>query len=318
MEREKVYSQSLGIKKLDSLYGRWIKQGNVFIEQSEDLWHQGTEYYVADGSNDKVIKGRIAQLLLEADSASYINKMKNIRSSIIYVPVAPVANGGYCLYADKEGRYDEISRIFTDHDMAKGLSFDHLNWVRVDTEHINEFAKKNKILPTNKPYMDFNEHLQYLGRTEEQSLKVYFVPIVKIMINIASKEYMWYGIGDSQTSLFQGNREIKPSKLLTKGYPECPIRGADLLKIIFGVVAVYAVIGFRAHQNDFGFLVAMVISAIVLLVAYIVLRILLTWLLNFLAECTFGVVWNLYHDLKIKHILSSRKKALRGKGFEIS
>ena len=318
MEREKIYSQSLGIKELDSLYGRWIKQGNVFIEQSEDLWHQGTEYYVAVASNDKVIKKRIAQQLLEADSDSYINEMKNIRSSIIYIPVAPVANGGYCLYADKEGRYDEIVRIFNEHDMAKGLSFDHLNWVRVDTEHINEFSKKNKILPTNKPYMDFNEHLQYLGRTAEQNLKVYFVPIVKIMISIASKEYVWYGIGDSQASLFQSYREIKPSKLLTEGYPECPIKGAGLLKIILGVVAICAFIGFWTHQDGFGFLVAIVLSAIVLLVAYIVLRILLSWLLNFLAEYTFGVVWNLYYELKIKHILSSRKRGLRRNGFDIS
>lgn len=314
---EKVYSQSLGIKDLNKLYGSWIEENGVFKEQRQDFWHIGSTYYVVTLSGIEALKERVAQTLLYSSSDCYIVDIKNISTSVIYVPVAPVENGGYCLYKDEKGQYEEISKIFGKNNMAEGLDFNTFEWTPLSTDLINEFGRKNKILPLNIPYIDFNMHAQHFGRTDDQNMEVFFVPIVKVTVELPSQKYVWYSLGDSQSSLLQCSGTIPPDKLLTEGYPYCPITGKKILGLGFLVLAVFLGYAFWTRQDGFGFFVAIVISTFVLLIVYLVLLALLGRFLNIIAEYTLGALWNAYYKLKIKRKFKYRIKALRIKGFSM-
>lgn len=311
MERINVTSKSAHISDIDLLYGRWIKEGSQFVEQEIDFWHPLTRYFIPkEELSFEVMKEEVMRDMMKTGAKDVFDNIADMKFEVKYVPVIKLLNNVLSLYYSTKNQHANLSRIFQDGKIAPITELDgNWEWMEMDTSLINEFSKKNTILPTNRPFTMYNEMLQNVGGIPENP-KVYYVPVAIVTCNFNSVPVEWICFCGKKCLLLNRNGD----------FPEDPVLKAGELKTSYksAVVMLALVAGFAIFSFVYGWVRRTGLDLIFYLIFMAIISVVLAYASIYLSVVIDGVINIIMHNkLKagLKSSMNHKKQSAISKGF---
>lgn len=301
MEKENIYSASLGLGKEGELYGKWAKKNGLFIQLNKDSWHADTQYWIPANIWEK--RTLQSQLIEKLVLSKIYKKLEFIDIKTILLPVVEVGDLIICLSqksADNKTAIELLSsNDFKDFDIWSGF-----NWQSVDENKLQK--ESSKIRPIELSFMDLQEEVHYRGgeylKLTNQNINIFFLPVTIFEFKIKGQLHQWASIDGENSSLTITPLQIEPDEIFTiEEQADQPLTGC-LVQICSIAVGVWFVI--LAWQKLNGGTLLLCLIGIVLL-------------LIFLSKIIMGSIIYLtdyMREKKKQRIIERRKNFLAGKG----
>ena len=200
MEKEKIYSASLGLGKDAVLFGKWAKKGGSFIELKKDSWHEDTQYWIPDNIHDN---GNLQRRLIDelVRSNSY-KRFELIDLKTILLPVAEVDNLIIPL-SKKYANDDDIVKLLKSSDIKDYDIWGNFEWQSADEQKLQQYSSVIELL--DQPFMELQEEVHYRGgdslKLVDHKVNVFFLPVTFFKFKIDWQIYNWIYIADGKTRL---------------------------------------------------------------------------------------------------------------------
>lgn len=286
MEIYKTKVKSLNISALNIYGGRWYCENGIFIDLPDDIWHLGTNYFIAQNEvSYEPLKKAITDSLMTKGKKYVFEKMSSIQFTTVYLPVVPIKIGGYVLYDA-----NVQSKLFSYGKLSEGIiiSDDILrcfNWKELDRDNISNLYKKRQIMPSDRPYASFLEIQQYYGACEIENFGMFYMPVVEMSCMIDRKEYRFSALGDANASNYSESSRIPVDQLLEKGELNISvdkyIPKFTIAVMIIGIIVAIVGVIIRYHYFP-NSTVEFVVGAIMWLIIWGLAMFLLFYLSSFL------------------------------------
>lgn len=216
MENEKIYSVSLGFGKEAELYGKWAKKNGQFSKLSNDVWHDGTKYWIpAQIPEDKSLQKQLIDALVLSEN---YKTFKLISSITILLPVARVGYFMTCL-SQKYGVNDNVVSLFNSPAVKDYYVKDNFNWESVDEIKLQRYSSIVKSIDS--PFVELQEEMHFRNDKNldiiNQVIDVFFIPVNILTFVFQGVECQWLSIADgtakvSVTPLRIGKDDIFTTK----------------------------------------------------------------------------------------------------------
>lgn len=296
MDREKVYSSSLGISDLDKTFGRWIRYGNEFVENDVDFWHAGTRYYIADNVDLGRLENRLCQALLYCDDDDLISSLYVISKEVVFLPIANYRGSKVCLFSDTNGQYTWLSSLNLENCNLRNLDIKELNVKDLSNQ-------KQKILPISKSYSEFMELSHHYGDSQDylqnensEDTVIILVPVIILKFKVKDQMYVWVAIDDKDGLNVFTPHQFKNNPRLIENYDftnDIKKQAKTIRNILFfsgAVILLWILWNTQGSRSTFDF----ICSVLILLPAYL----LLTFIICGLIDLIIGIFVKMYN----KHV----------------
>lgn len=200
MEKEIIYSASLGLGKDAELFGKWAKKNGAFIPLKKDSWHEGTQYWIPASIPDD---RNLQRQLMDELSLSYTyDSFELLDLKTILIPVAEA--GDLKIPLSKKCAEDkDIVKLLHSSSVKSYDIWRNFDWQSADEQKLQQYS--SRIEPLDLPFIELQEEVHYLGgdslRLVNQSVNVFYLPIKIFYFKIDNKTYNWIYIADGKTNL---------------------------------------------------------------------------------------------------------------------
>lgn len=240
MEKETIYSTSLGLGKETELYGKWAKKNGLFLQLNKDSWHEGTQYWIPVHIREN--RNLQKQLIDKLVFSNVYKKFELVDIKTILLPVAEVGNLIICL-SKKYVKNNNVVNIFNSNEVKSYNIWSNFDWQSVDEKKLQQYS--SIIQPVELSFMDLQEELHYRGGDSlnliNQSINVFFLPITILNFKI-ERQYQWVSIADDNSSLSFTPIKIEKDNIFTTKEESKKSSLGCLNSLCFFVIGVWLII----------------------------------------------------------------------------